>query len=328
MASTAKAPKKPLCFVIGPIGRDGSPERKHADLLLHAVIKEVLEAEEFGYQVKRADEDADPGMIGDRVITDITHAELVVADLTDLNPNAFYELGIRHSAEKPTIHVARSGTQLPFDNVPHRTIFIDLTDWQSIKEGRTRLAASARAISEPGFQVSNPITQANASFKLRQSADPRDRVISDLQERLTIVEKRETERLNQGSGKTGIVTYQGLGKTSILANLIGSRVLALWQPDSYWYSGTVKNISGNRFFIEYDDGQRMSLTADEIMPLEYRVDDPVECRWNGQPLYYVSHILKIDGDNITVQYDCNSSPDGPSLGETEQTNIEMLRFRK
>jgi hypothetical protein len=195
MDSTAKAPKAPMCFVIGQIGRDGSPERKHADLLLYAVIKEVLEAEEFGYKVKRADEDADPGMIGDRVISDIAHAELVVADLTDLNPNAFYELGIRRSTEKPTIHVARSGTQLPFDNVAHRTIFIDLTDWQSIKEGRARLAASARAINEPGFQVSNPITQANASFKMRQSADPRDRLIYELQERILIEQKRNEERL-------------------------------------------------------------------------------------------------------------------------------------
>src|ERR1700674_995409 len=116
-----------LCFVVGPIGKDGSPERKHSDLLLNAVIKQVLQQTEFGYLVKRADEDADPGMIGDRVISDLINAELVVADLTDLNPNAFYELGIRHSTEKPTIHVARAQTILPFDTVTHRTIFVDLT---------------------------------------------------------------------------------------------------------------------------------------------------------------------------------------------------------
>ena len=52
MSSTTEAPKPPLCFVIGPIGKDGSQERKHADLLLHAVIRHVLEAEEFGYKVK------------------------------------------------------------------------------------------------------------------------------------------------------------------------------------------------------------------------------------------------------------------------------------
>src|SRR5262249_28630816 len=149
---------------------DGSAERKHADLLLYAVIKHVLTAEEFGYRVKRADEDSDPGMIG----SDVINAELVVADLTDLNPNAFYELGIRHSAEKPTIHVAKSGTVLPFDNVTHRTIFIDLTDWNSIEAGRRSLANSARAIKLPDYKVSNPITQANATFEMRQSADPRD----------------------------------------------------------------------------------------------------------------------------------------------------------
>jgi hypothetical protein len=186
----ADASKKPLCFVIGPIGHDGTAERKHADLLLHTLLKHVLEADEFGYQVKRADEDADPGMIGDRMVSDIIRADLVVSDLTDLNPNAFYELGIRHSTERPTIHVAKLETKLPFDNVTHRTIFVDLTDWRSIENARAQLAASARAIKAPGYRVSNPITQANASFKMRESADPRDRVIARLQERLATMESR------------------------------------------------------------------------------------------------------------------------------------------
>ena len=189
MANATETPKTPLCFVIGPIGRDGSSERKHADLLLHAVIKQVLGAEEFGYQVKRADEDADPGMIGDRVISQILDAELVVADLTDLNPNAFYELGIRHSTLKPTIHVAKSGTLLPFDTLAHRTIFIDLTEWQSIERSRALLAASARTINSSGFQVSNPLTQANASAKMRESADPQDRVIAQLQRSISSLQQ-------------------------------------------------------------------------------------------------------------------------------------------
>jgi hypothetical protein len=200
MATTTEAPKAPLCFVIGPIGKDGSPERKHADLLLHAVIREVFEAKEFGYKVKRADEDADPVMIGDRVISDIINAELVVADLTDVNPNAFYELGIRHSTEKPTIHIARSGTPLPFDNVAHRTIFVELADWQSIQSGRAQLAQSGRAVQDPGFQVSNPITQANASFKMRKSADPRDRVIAELQERVSALEMRSSALAHNRAG--------------------------------------------------------------------------------------------------------------------------------
>jgi hypothetical protein len=184
--------KKALCFVIGVIGKDGTAERKHSDLLLNLVIKHVLKQDEFGYIVKRADEDTDPGMIGDRVVSDIIHADLVVADLTDLNPNAFYELGIRHSTEKPTIHIARAGTILPFDTVAHRTIFVDLADFESIEQGRERLANSARAIKAPDYKVSNPITQANASFKMRQSEDPRDRVLAQMQERLAVLEKNAT----------------------------------------------------------------------------------------------------------------------------------------
>ncbi|MBM7482334.1 hypothetical protein ACVWWI_004355 [Bradyrhizobium sp. USDA 3686] len=187
-----KSKQCPLCFVIGPIGRDGTSERKHADLLLHSVIRHVLESGEFNYKVKRADEDADPGMIGDRVVSDIINSDLVVADLTDLNPNAFYELGIRHSTEKPTIHMAKLGTALPFDNISHRTIFVDLMDWHSTEAARSRLADAARAIRAADYKVSNPITQANASFRMRRSEDPRDRFLADVQERMFFLENSLT----------------------------------------------------------------------------------------------------------------------------------------
>jgi hypothetical protein len=187
--SVEKIEKRKLCFVVGPIGEELTSQRKHSDLLLHALIKYVLEQPEFDYSVKRADEDTDPGMIGDRVVSDLIHAEIVVADLTDQNPNVFYEIGIRHSTEKPTIHVAKLGTVLPFDNVSHRTIFVDLTDWSSLEAARTRLAEAARAILRPDYKVSNPITQANASFKMLNSQDPKERIIAQLGERLQRIEE-------------------------------------------------------------------------------------------------------------------------------------------
>jgi hypothetical protein len=216
--SAAGDSKKPLCFVVGPIGKDGSIERKHSDLLLHALIKHVLMADEFGYAVKRADEDADPGMIGDRVVSDIIHADLVIADLTDLNANAFYELGIRHSTEKPTIHVAKAGTALPFDTVAHRTIFVDLADWHSLESARERLANSARAIKSPDYKVSNPITQANASFKMRQSEDPRDRVLAAMQERLDAIESERGKRPDRAYADV----FEEIGNMAMLKHKSGT----------------------------------------------------------------------------------------------------------
>jgi len=181
--------KKPLCFVIGPIGHPGTDDRRHADMLLNAVIREALQADSFGYIIKRADEDSEPGMINDKIIHDIINAELVVADLTNLNPNAFYELGIRHAAMKPTIHIAKMGTKLPFDNFNYRTIFVDVTDWHDIIACRSKLSEMALAIKQEDFQITNPITQAQARFEMRVSSDSRDQMVSSVEERMAALEE-------------------------------------------------------------------------------------------------------------------------------------------
>ena len=165
-----------MCFVIGPIGAAGSEERKHADFLLHGLIKHVLEAGEFGYAVKRADEDADPDMITDRMISDITNAELVVADLTGLNANAFYELGICHSAERPVIHIAKASTVLPFDNVTHRATFVDVSDWRSLVGDRGLECLDgpvAAGVVEPYHWVEGSGTRPPISKDASQSSAPK-----------------------------------------------------------------------------------------------------------------------------------------------------------
>jgi hypothetical protein len=110
--------------------------------------------------------------------------------------------------------------------------------------------------------------------------------------------------------------------------LSGQRVLALWPPDRYWYPGTVVGASGKQFSVEYDDGQRYSLTEEDIRALELRADDVVECRWTGGDLYYPAHFVNTRMNHITVEYDCDSSPNGPALSEKELTKIEFLRFLK
>lgn len=216
--------------MIGPIGEPGTPTRRLADWLLHGIFKPVLEADELGYAVKRADDDASPGSITGALIIDIIEADLVVADLTGFNPNAFYELGIRHAVHKPTIHVIAERVNLPFDNKDQRTIFVDIGDIESVEAAREQLRSAALAVSEAGYKVTNPVSQAKAINALQDSADPRDQVIADLEQRMTRLEKDrvasgiigqgelatmnladivrniETIRLVDGSGKSHQVT--------------------------------------------------------------------------------------------------------------------------
>jgi hypothetical protein len=111
---------------------------------------------------------------------------------------------------------------------------------------------------------------------------------------------------------------------------IGNRVLVLWKSDGYWYSGTVTKIKENRFYIKYDDGHQQWLTDEEIIPLEYRVGDAVECNWKSLSLYYPARIIKIkDNNNITIQYEYYvGPPNGPSSAEKEQTDIKRLRVSR
>jgi hypothetical protein len=189
----------PRCFVIGPIGDAGSPTRRKADWVLHGLIKPVLEDPTFGYKVKRADQDPNPGSISDAMINDIYDAELVVADLTGFNPNAFYELGIRHAFQKPAIHIiAERGIKPPFDNQDQRTIEVDFEDFHHVEEARRSLQAAINYVRGADFMISNPVTRARGIAELKASGDPKDVLLADLRGDLAVMSDR-VRRLEHSS---------------------------------------------------------------------------------------------------------------------------------
>ena len=59
------------------------------------------------------------------IIGGIIESEVIIADITPVNANVFYELGYAHAFFKPTILLAQRGTQLPFDLSGYRVIFYD-----------------------------------------------------------------------------------------------------------------------------------------------------------------------------------------------------------
>ena len=111
----------PLCFAIGPYGATGSQTRQWSDFVFSKVIAPVLGND---YQVQRTIDRPEPGEISARIERDLRQARLVIADLTDANPNVYFELGFRHAIERPFIHIARAGTTLPFDIADFEVISI------------------------------------------------------------------------------------------------------------------------------------------------------------------------------------------------------------
>lgn len=178
------------CFVVGPIGEPGGDVRRLADWLLHGIVKQVLEPEPFGYKVLRADDIAAPGLITDQVIIAIHEADLVVADLTHQNPNAFYELAIRHMVEKPVIHMIHEGHPIPFDNKDYRAIHYRIDDYAKVEAARATLAEQAKAIEAEDYRVSNPITRARGFQKLAESGDPLSQSVAAIREQVELLTKK------------------------------------------------------------------------------------------------------------------------------------------
>lgn len=156
------------CFFIAPIGEKDSEERKRSDGVLRFIVNKA--AEEFELKTVRADQIADPGQINLQVIDHLLGARAAVADLTGMNPNVFYEMGIRHTARLPLVLIAESETSLPFDFLMMRTIFFNHTDLESSDECRVNIVAQLRQALEKGVVDSPVATSVDVTSMSRGSA--------------------------------------------------------------------------------------------------------------------------------------------------------------
>lgn len=127
---------KKTCFVVTAIGQIGSPERIQSDKVLNYLIEPVCK--ELGFSVIRVDRETINGDINESIINHLKNDELVIADLTGYNANAFYEFGYRQALSLPVIPIIEHNQRLPFDIVSKSTIFYD-TDVSTIEDSKSRL---------------------------------------------------------------------------------------------------------------------------------------------------------------------------------------------
>jgi hypothetical protein len=166
------------CFVICPIGEQESETRKRSDQVLKHIIRPAVES--CGYGAVRADEIDKPGIITSQVIQHIVSDQLVVADLTERNPNVFYELAIRHALRKPLVQIIKKGESIPFDVAGTRTISVDHRDLDSVENAKNEICDQIKALEKDSSDIETPISVSLDLQLLRQSEKPEERSIADL----------------------------------------------------------------------------------------------------------------------------------------------------
>ncbi len=165
------------CFIICPIGEFGSDTRRKSDGLINAVLKPVLA--DFFETVYAPLDLSKSGNISDQVIDKLLTVDLVVANLTELNPNVMYELAVRHAKHKPVIILAERGTVLPFDIYAERTLWFD-----DAMDGVPKLSTEFRKsiIDTMGeIELDNPIYRVIQSnlFKDSKTKTSAEQIIFD-----------------------------------------------------------------------------------------------------------------------------------------------------
>lgn len=156
---------KKKCFIITPIGDEGSITRDKAEGVIESITP-VLEELGFGFDIPHRM--AKPGSITKQILECILNHDLVVANLTELNPNVMYELAVRHSTAKPVITIAEFGTKLPFDITTERTIFYS-NDMRGVPKLQKELRSSITSVDFEQPEYDNPIYRAQRDFKFKEA---------------------------------------------------------------------------------------------------------------------------------------------------------------
>lgn len=138
-------------FVISPFGEPFDTYFTH-------IVKPALE--ECGLYAIRGDSLYRPTTIVDDIWQGIREAKLLIAELTDRNPNVFYELGLAHAISKPVILISKSIDDVPFDLRSIRVLVYDKDhpDWGN----KLRLSLT-KAIKEV---LQNPHSAIPTTFKV------------------------------------------------------------------------------------------------------------------------------------------------------------------
>lgn len=125
-----------LCFVLMPF--DGKFQATYDGHIRPIVEKASL-------RCKRADEIAGTNAITWDIWENINRARFLIAELTDRNPNVFYELGLAHALSKDVILVTQLMDDVPFDLKAIRCIVYEATP-DGLEKLRGRLAATIDAL--------------------------------------------------------------------------------------------------------------------------------------------------------------------------------------
>jgi len=158
--------KRRRCFIISPIGEEGSAVRAHADDVMEFIIKPALA--KYDIDPVRSDQMVESGTITEQMFREIVGADVCVVLLTGFNPNVFYELAVAQAAARPVVILIEKGQNLPFDVKDLRSIQYEMAPISRLVKGTfaDRVAEMIGDIKRSRWKAPNLFEQVGVTHKL------------------------------------------------------------------------------------------------------------------------------------------------------------------
>lgn len=147
--------KKKVCFVIMPFSSTKSHKSEEWTEIFENVHSPAIIESGLGYDCQRSN--IRPGSFIKDILTNLNQADIVLADLTDRNPNVFYELGVRHTLKNRTILVSKSMDDVPSDLKQYGVIIYSTTP-RGVVEYKKKIIGILNDIIDNPERPDNPVS--------------------------------------------------------------------------------------------------------------------------------------------------------------------------
>ncbi len=206
------------CFVVMGFGKKTDFESGRT-LDLDKTYKNIIKPAAIDARLMciRADEIVHSGLIDVPMYNQLLDADVVVADLSTSNKNAFYELGVRH-ALKPytTIVIAEDGAKIPFDVNhivvrPYHHLGEDI-GYDEVMRFRNDLTTAINTI------LNDPPSHDSPIYRFIENLTPPSRAA------LVAQEKAAAEASDAGKGDSAEPTDAGAGYAAATHNTLMEQI--------------------------------------------------------------------------------------------------------
>ena len=182
-------------FLAMPFHRSGSPFSQAIESISGELGLEIDEIKNYAGTAQT---------IREALQAALERADVIVADVTNANPNVLWEIGYAEALKKPVVLAAEDSEQVPFDLRLHRLVLYSASS--SIQNIAVRLnAAILLALSSIGDNSRSPLAPAKKRDKVFISYSHRDseyldRILVHLRplERAGVVDQWSDTKLRAG----------------------------------------------------------------------------------------------------------------------------------